>query len=82
MTVFNANLNWRASKSLTVRAEGYYDEDTGGTILRSMTKAKLKAQWRIRKISIEMDAKYEEQQQGDIRSDNYEYWLRIRRELF
>jgi len=82
MTVFNANLNWRASKSLTVRAEGYYDKDTGGTILRSMTKAKLKAQWRYRKISVEMDARYEEQQQGDIRSDNYEYWLRIRRELF
>ena len=82
MTVFNANLNWQASKTLTVRAEGYYDEDTGGTILRSMSKAKLKAQWRIRKILLAMDARYERQQQGDIKSENYEFWLRIRRELF
>ncbi len=82
MTVFNANLNWRARRNLNVRAEGYYDKDTGGTILRSTTKGKLRAQWRYRKIMVAMDAMYEKQQQGDIKSDNYEIWLRIRRELF
>ena len=82
MTVFNSNLTWQARRNLTVRAEGYYDKDTGGTILRSRTKAKLSAQWRFRKISVGMDARYEKQQQGDLESDDYEIWLRIRRELF
>ncbi len=82
MTVFNANLNWNPRRNLTVRAEGYYDKDTGGTILRSRTKGKLRAQWRYRKILVAMDATYEKQRQGIIESDNYELWLRIRRELF
>jgi len=82
MTVFNSNLTWQARKNLTVRAEGYYDKDTGGTILRTRTKAKIGAQWRFRKISVGMDARYEKQQQGEIESDVYEIWLRIRRELF
>jgi len=82
MTVFNANLIWQAKRNLTVKAEGYYDKDTGGTILRSRTEAKLSAQWRYRRISVGMDAKYEKQQQGELKSDNYELWLKIRRELF
>ena len=80
--VFNANLIWQAKRNLTVKAEGYYDEDTGGTILRSRTEAKLGLQWRYRKISVEMNAKYQKQQQGELKSDNYELWLKIRRELF
>jgi len=82
MTVFNANLSWQAGRNLAVRAEGYYDEDTGGTMIRRRSKAKLGAQWRHRRISVKMDARYEEQQQGDVRSDHYEIWLLIRRELF
>ena len=82
ITVFDASLIWQARRNLIVRAEGYYDEDTGGTILRSSTTAKLSAQWRIRRLSLGMDAKYEKRQQGDLRNDNYELWLRIRREIF
>jgi len=82
MSVFNANLIWQARRNLNIRVEGYYDEDTGGTILRSRSKAKLVVQWRYRQISVGMDAKYERQQQGDLKNDNYELWLRIRRELF
>jgi len=82
MTVFNANLTWQARRNLTVRAEGHYDEDTGGTLLRRRSRAKLSLQWRFRRISIGMDARYEDQQQGEVKNDNYEFWLRIRRELF
>jgi hypothetical protein len=82
MTVFNANLTWQARRNLVIRAEGYYDEDTGGTVLRSNSRLKLGALWRFRKVSLRMDARYEEQEQGDLKSDHYEFWLKIRRELF
>jgi len=82
MTVFDANLVWQARRNLTFRLEGYYDKDTGGTIIRSRTKARLNALWRFRRISVGMDARVESQQQGDVKNDSFEFWLRIRRDLF
>jgi len=82
LTVFNANLTWQVRRNLTIRAEGNYDEDTGGTVLRSNARWKLGAQWRYRKISLRLDTRYEKQQQGDLNGDHYELWLHIRRELF
>ena len=82
MTVFNANVTWLALRSLTIRAEGNYAEDTGGTILRSNTRWKLTANWRYRRVSLRLDSRYVEQRQGDIENDHFELWLHIRRELF
>ena len=82
LVVFTAKLAWQARRNLSIRAEGYFDEDTGGTILRSSTRLKLGALWRYRKVSLRLDARYEEQQQGDLVNDHFELWLQIRRELF
>jgi hypothetical protein len=82
LTVFNANVTWLALRSLTIRAEGNYAEDTGGTILRSNTQWKLTANWRYRRVSLRLDSRYVEQRQGDINNDHLELWLQIRRELF
>jgi len=82
MIVFSANLDWQTTRNLTVRGKVYYDEDTGGSILRNTTRGELRAQWRYRRILIQMSAKYENQQQGNIKGDSSELWLRIRRELF
>ena len=82
LTVFNANVTWLALRSLTIRAEGNYAEDTGGTILRSNTRWKLTANWRYRRVSLRLDSRYVEQRQGDINNDHFELWLQIRRDLF
>jgi len=82
LIVFNANLTWKATRNLTIRAEGNYDEDTGGTLLRSNIRWKMNAQWRFRKISLQLDTRYMRQQQGDLNNNHHELWLRIRRELF
>jgi len=82
LTSFNANITWQALRNLSVRAEGHYDEDTGGTVLRSNTRWKLTAQWRYRKISLRMDTQYRREQQGDLDNDHYEFWVQIRRDMF
>jgi len=82
LTSFNANITWQAWRNLTIRADGNYDEDTGGTVLRSNTRWKVTAQWRYRKISLGMDTQYRRQRQGDLDNDDFEFWMRIRRELF
>ena len=82
LTTLNANITWQARRNLTIRADGNYDKDTGGTVLRSNTRWKLAAQWRYRKISLRMDTRYRRQQQGDLDNDHYEFWVQIRRELF
>jgi len=82
MTVFNANVTWQPRVNLSIRAEGTYDEDTGGTILRSSTRWRVTANWRVRKISLRLDTWYKEQLQGDLNNDHYQLWLQIRRDLF
>ena len=82
LTTFNANVTWQAWRNLTIRADGTYDEDTGGTVLRSNTQWRLTAQWRYRKISLNLDSRYRRQQQGDLDNDHLELWLRIRRDMF
>lgn len=82
LAVFTANLTWQARRNLSIRAEGYFDEDTGGTVLRSNSRLKFGVQWRYRRVSLRMDARYEEQEQGDFANDHFELWLQIRRELF
>jgi hypothetical protein len=82
LTTFNASLTWQAWRNLTIRADGTYDKDTGGTVLRSNTQWKVTAQWRYRKISLNLDSRYRRQQQGDLDNDHYEFWLRIRRDMF
>lgn len=79
---FTTNLTWQARRNLTVQLEGSHDEDTGGTILRRNTRWRMTAQWRFRRISLRMDARYDKQRQGELDSDNSEVWLQIRRELF
>jgi hypothetical protein len=81
MTVFNANVTWQPRVNLSIRAEGTYDEDTGGTILRSSTRWRVTANWRVRKISLRLDTWYREQLQGDLNNDHYQLWLQIRRDL-
>ena len=82
LTTLNANITWQAWRNLTIRADGIYDKDTGGTVLRSNTQWKVAAQWRYRKISLNLDSRYRRQQQGDLDNDHFEFWVRIRRELF
>ena len=82
LIVYTANLTWQLRRNLSIRAEGYFDEDTGGTILRSNTRLKVGALWRYRRISLRLDARHETQEQGDFASDHFELWLQIRRELF
>jgi len=82
LTTFNANITWQAWRNLTIRADGIYNKDTGGTVLRSNTQWKVTAQWRYRKISLNLDSRYRRQQQGDLDNDHYEFWLRIRRDMF
>jgi hypothetical protein len=82
LTTFNANITWQALKSLTVWAEGHYDKDTGGTVLRSNTRWKAAAQWRYRRISMRVDTRYKRQRQGDLDNDNFEFWVQIRRDMF
>jgi len=82
MIVFNANVTWQPRVNLSIRAEGTYDEDTGGTILRSSTRWRVTANWRVRKISLRLDTWYKEQLQGDLNNDHYQLWLQIRRDLF
>jgi outer membrane usher protein FimD/PapC len=82
LTAFNTNITWQARRNLTIRADGNYDEDTGGTVLRSNTRWKVTAQWRYRRISLRMDTQYRRQRQGDLDNDNFEFWVQIRRELF
>ena len=82
LVVYTANLTWQARRNLSIRAEGYFDEDTGGTVLRSNSRLKFGVQWRYRRVSLRLDARYEEQEQGDFANDHFELWLQIRRELF
>lgn len=82
LTTFSTNITWQALRSLTIRAEGHYDRDSGGTLFRSNTRWKLAAEWRYRKISMRADTRYKRQQQGSLDNDHYEFWLYIRRELF
>jgi hypothetical protein len=82
LTAFNANITWQALKSLTIRADGNFDEDTGGTVLRSNTRWKVGAQWRYRKISMNLDTRYKRQRQGDLDNDHFEFWIRVRRDMF
>jgi hypothetical protein len=82
LTAFNTNITWQAWRNLTIRADGNYDEDTGGTVLRSNMRWKVTAQWRYRRISLRMDTQYRRQRQGDLDNDNFEFWVQIRRELF
>ena len=82
LMTFNANITWQALRSLTVRAEGHYDKDTGGTVLRSNTRWKVGAQWRYRRISMRVDTRYNRQRQGDLDNDNFEFWVQIRRDMF
>lgn len=82
LIAFNTNLTWQAANNLTIQAEGHYDEDTGGTVLRSNTRWRMGAQWRYRKISLRLDTRYIRQRQGDLDNDRYELWLQIRRDLF
>ena len=79
---YGANLTWQARRNFTIQAEGNHDEDTGGTVLRSNTRWRMTAQWRYRRVSLRMDARYSRQRQGDLDNDHYELWLKIRRELF
>ena len=79
---FTTNLIWQARRNLTIQLEGSHDEDTGGTILRRNTRWRMTAQWRYRRVSLRMDARYYKQRQGELDSDNSEIWLQIRRELF
>jgi hypothetical protein len=82
LDIITANLIWQARRNLSIRAEAYYDEDTGGTVLRSNSRLKFGVQWRYRRVSLRLDARHEEQEQGDFTSDHFELWLQIRRELF
>jgi hypothetical protein len=82
LMTFNANITWQALRSLTVWAEGHYDKDTGGTVLRSNTRWKVAAQWRYRRISMRVDTRYNRQRQGDLDNDNFEFWVQIRRDMF
>ena len=82
LTAINANLTWQPRGNLSIRAEGTYDEDTGGTILRSSTRWRMTAQWRLRKISVRMDTWYRKQLQGDLDNDHYQFWVLIRRDMF
>jgi hypothetical protein len=82
LTSYNANITWRALRSLTLRADGHYDKDTGGTVFRSNTRWKVAAQWRYRRISLRVDTRYNRQRQGDLDNDHYEFWVQIRREMF
>ena len=82
MVTFNANLSWQALGNLSVWLDGTYDEDTGGTVIRTNERWKLGAQWRYRKISLRIDTRYLRQQQGSLDNNHYEFWLQIRRELF
>lgn len=82
MVTFNANLSWQALGNLSVWLDGTYDEDTGGTVIRTNERWKLGAQWRYRKISLRLDTRYLRQQQGSLDNNHYEFWLQIRRELF
>ena len=78
----NGNLNWRASQNLKVTAEGYYDEDDGGAVLRSRTEATLRANWRFHRLSLSVETKYRNQVQGNLEKDELSLWLVVRRELF
>ena len=82
LTTLNANLTWQAWRNLTIRADGTYDKDTGGTVLRSNTRWKITANWRYRRISLNLDSRYRRQRQGNLDNDYYEFWLRIRRDMF
>lgn len=82
LTSFNASITWRALRSLTIKTEGRYDKDSGGTVFRSNTRWKLAAQWRYRKISMRVDTRYNRQRQGNLDNDHYEFWVQIRREMF
>lgn len=82
LTAFNANVTWQALKSLTIRADGNYDKDTGGTVLRSNTLWRVSAQWRYRKISLNTDTRYKRQRQGGLDNDHFEFWVQIRRDMF
>lgn len=82
LTTLNANITWQAWRTLTIRADGNYDKDTGGTLLRSNTRWKVTAQWRYRKVSLRMDTQYRRQRQGDLDNDHFELWLQIRRDMF
>jgi hypothetical protein len=82
LTAVNANLTWQPRVNFSIRAEGTYDEDTGGTILRSNTRWRMTAQWRVRKISLRLDTWYKKQIQGDLDNDHYQFWVQIRRDMF
>ena len=82
LTAFNAHITWQPRGNLSIRAEGTYDEDTGGTILRSSTRWRVMANWRVRKISLRLDTWYREQLQGELNNDHYQLWLQIRRDMF
>lgn len=79
---FTTNLTWQTRRNLAFQLEGNYDEDTGGTILRRNTRWRMTAQWRFRKVSTRVDARYYRQRQGELDSDHFEIWLQLRRELF
>ena len=82
MVTFNANLSWQALGNLAIWLDGTYDEDTGGSIIRTNERWKLGAQWRYRKVSLRLDTRYLRQQQGILDNKHYELWLQLRRELF
>ena len=82
LTAVNANITWQALRSLVIRADGSYDKDTGGSVLRSNTRWKVTGQWRYRKVSLRLDTRYRRQRQGDLDNDHYEFWIQFRREIF
>jgi len=82
LIAINANLTWQPGSNLSIRAEGTYDKDTGGTILRSNTRWRMTAQWRVRKISLRLDTWYKKQIQGELDNDHYQLWVQIRRDIF
>jgi len=65
----------------TLTAEAAYEEDTGGTLMRSTLRDTIGLEWRVRQLSVRGDAQYTREEQGGFERDRSVIRFLVRREF-
>lgn len=81
LTALGVVLRSRPGNRLTLSAELYTEEDTGGTVLRKRDSLRLLARWQIYRLFLHANANFINEETGPSETEREEFMLTLRREF-
>ncbi len=81
LTAYSLILRARSRDRLTLTAELYTEEDTGGTILRKRDSFRLLARWQIYRLTMNASADFSNDQTGDAETERADFRLSLTRDF-